>query len=103
MTHRNARRAQRAPEFTVRLANVHEEIHVAFVHTLKTTRCKQSQAARGMGVNVDTVRNYVHGRTPVNVARVLAHPRLAKTFRQKLCREHHDPAPYIARKRGRTE
>jgi hypothetical protein len=55
-----------------------------------------------MDVTSNTAANYEHGRTPVNVARVLAYPRLRKAFRRLLCSETHEPlgtAGYVAKKR----
>jgi len=93
------RNAQHDAAFMARLAKAHEEIHAAFLRALDERDCSQAMAARGMGLHVDSVRNYVHGRTPVDAARVLAHPRLRKAFRRALCSEHHDePAAYVARK-----
>ena len=95
------RNARQSPEFTLRLAKAHEEIRAAYCNALRERDCKQAQAARGMAVDPDTAANYQHGRTPVDVARVLAYPRLAKAFRRSLCTEHHEPLPYVAKKRAR--
>jgi hypothetical protein len=95
------RNARRRPDFSARLAKAHKEICAAYRNALLETGCTQAQAARGMDVTSNTAANYEHARTPVNVARVLAYPRLRKAFRRLLCTEH-DSVPYIARKRGRS-
>jgi hypothetical protein len=96
------RNAHQRPEFTARLEKVHEEIHAAFRDALKQARCSQNQAALSMGVNVDTVRNWVHKRAKVRVANVFASRRLGKTFRRLLCSEHHESLPYLTKKRSRS-
>jgi hypothetical protein len=93
------RNARSPAEFTARLAKAHKEICAAYRDALRETGCTQAQAARGMRVTSNTAANYEHGRTPVNVARVLAYPRLRKAFRRLLCSEHHEPLGYVARKR----
>ena len=95
------RNARQGAEFTARLEKVHKEICAAYRDALHEVGCTQAQAARGMRVTSNTAANYEHGRTPVNVARVLAYPRLRKAFRRLLCSEHHDFA-YVAKKRGRS-
>ncbi len=95
------RNARQSPEFTLRLVKAHEEIRAAYCNALRERDCKQAQAARGMAVDPDTAANYEHGHTPVNVARVLAYPRLRKAFLRSLCGEHHEPLPgYVAKRRG---
>jgi hypothetical protein len=97
-----ASNARPGPEFTLRLVKAHEEIHAAYCNALRETACTQARAARGMGVDPDTAANYEHGRTPVNVARVLAYPRLRKAFRRHLCGDHHDSLPgYVVSKKRR--
>lgn len=95
------RNALGAPEFTVRLAAAHKEIWAAYCNAIRETACKQAQAARGMHVTPETAANYEHQRTPVNVARVLAYPRLRRAFLRSLCTEHHEPLGYVARKSKR--
>jgi transcriptional regulator with XRE-family HTH domain len=96
------RNARQRPEFSARLVRAHKEICAAYRDALRVTGCTQAQAARGMAVTPNTAANYEHGRTPVNVARVLAYPRLRKAFRDLLCSyDHgHGSAPYIAKRRG---
>ena len=98
MPHRNA---HRAAAFSVRLEKAHQRIWGAFVQALSETGASQSRAARSMRVTVNTVANYVHGRTDVNVKRVIASKLLGRPFLHSLC-VHDHPAPYIARKRGRA-
>ncbi len=94
------RNARQSPAFSARLAKAHEEFHAAFNNSMKRTACTQGQAARGMGVNVDTIRNYMSGRTPVNTARVRAFPRLRKPFFDEVCSfDHgHGSVPYVLKK-----
>lgn len=94
------RNARQRPEFNARLAKAHKEICAAYCEALRVTGCTQAQAARGMNVTANTAANYEHGRTPVNVARVLAYPRLRKAFRDLLCSyDHgHGSVPYIAKR-----
>ncbi len=95
------RNARTRADFTARLEKAHKEICAAYRDALHETGCTQAQAARGMNVTSNTAANYEHGRTPVNVARVLAYPRLRKAFRDLLCSyDHSDHAsPYILKKR----
>lgn len=95
------RNARQDPRFSARLTKAHKEICAAYRDALLETGCTQAQAARGMAVTANTAANYEHGRTPVNVARVLAYPRLRKAFRRLLCSEHHEPLAYVAKKRAR--
>jgi hypothetical protein len=97
MANRNARQR---PDFTARLQKAHEEIHAAFRDAMKETRCSQSQAAMSMGVNVDTVRNWVRKRSRVRVANVFVSRRLGPTFKRLMCSEHHDFS-YVAKKKRR--
>lgn len=103
---RSAKKSQsesRVSDFDTRLANAYKEIWAAYCNAIRDTACKQAQAGRGMHVSSTTAANYEHQITPVNVARVLAYPKLRKAFKRAFCGEHHDPvpAPYIARKRSR--
>lgn len=97
------RNARSGDEFTARLEKAHKEICAAYRDVLRETGCTQAQAARGMQVSSNTAANYEHGRTPVNVARVLAYPRLRKAFRRLLCSEHHEPLGYVVKKRARAK
>jgi hypothetical protein len=96
------RNARPRPEFTARLFAAHKEICAAYCNALRLTGCTQAQAARGMNVTSNTAANYEHGRTPVNVARVLAYPRLRQAFRRLLCTEHHEFAYVVKKKRRRS-
>lgn len=95
------RNAQPRNGFSARLRKAHEEFHAAFLNSMKRTACTQGQAARGMGVNVDTIRNYMRGRTPVNPARVRAFPKLRRHFFEEICSYDHGygSAPYVLKKR----
>lgn len=96
----SGRNAQQSADFTLRYKKAHKEICAAYRDALREVGCTQAQAARGMNVTSNTAANYEHGRTPVNVARVLAYPRLRKAFRRLLCSEHHESLPYVAKKRA---
>jgi hypothetical protein len=89
--------AQRDAAFSVRLEKAHQRIWGAFVQALKEKGASHTQAARSMRVTVNTVANYVHGRTDVNVKRVIASKLLGGPFLNRLC-VHDHPAPYVARK-----
>jgi hypothetical protein len=88
------------PRFSARLEKAHQRIWGAFVQALKEKRASHARAARSMRVSVNTVANYVHGRTDVNVKRVIASKLLGGPFLNRLC-VHDHPAPYVARKSSR--
>lgn len=96
-----SKNAQRDAAFSMRLEKAHQRIWGAFVQALKETGVSQPRAARSMRVTVNTVANYVHGRTDVNVKRVIASKLLGGPFLNRLC-VHDHPAPYVARKRSRA-
>jgi len=93
------RNARVTVDFTVRLAKARQEIAGSLGRALVQTRCSQPAAARSMAVGERTVRDWLHGVTPVNVERVLASPRLARAFRQDLCVHRHDSVGYVAKGR----
>ena len=97
----SAKNAQRDAAFSVRLEKAHQRIWGAFVQSLTETGATHSRAARSMRVTVNTIANYVHGRTDVNVKRVIASKLLGGPFLNRLC-VHDHPAPYIARKSRRA-
>jgi DNA-binding transcriptional regulator YdaS (Cro superfamily) len=99
MTKRNARQR---PEFSARLKKARQNISGSLSRAMGEVKCSQVAAARSMAVTERTVRDWIHGVTPVNVERVLASSRLAKAFRQHLCVHDHASAPYVARARKRT-
>lgn len=92
--------AQHDAAFSARLDKAHQRIWGAFVQALKETGASQARAARSMRVTANTVANYVHGRTDVNVKRVIASKLLKGPFLNRLC-VHDHPAPYVARKSSR--
>lgn len=95
MTKRNALGAS---EFTVRLEKSHQRIWGAFVQAMGETGASYPRAARSVRVSVNTITNWVKGKTDVNVKRVIASSLLSGPFLQKLCVHEHS-APYVARKR----
>lgn len=92
-----SKNAQRDAAFTRRMEKAHQRIWGAFVQAMKEKQASQPRAARSMRVTVNTVANYVHGRTDVNVKRVIASELLGGPFLNRLC-VHDHPAPYVARK-----
>ena len=90
------------PDITPGLAKARQYIATAFVQCLSETRCSQEAAARVLGVTRRTVGAWARCESPIAVERLLAAPRLAKSFRQALCTFDHGPgsAPYVAKKRG---
>lgn len=93
--------AHRDAAFSARLEKAHQKIWGAFVQALKETGASYPRAARSMHVSVNTVANYKHGRTDVNVKRVIASKLLGGPFLNRLC-VHDHPAPYVARKTRRA-
>lgn len=92
MTNRNGK----TPDpFTVRLEKATQSIWGSFVQALNETGCSHARAARSMRVTVNTVSNWVHGKTDVSVKRVMASRLLRGPFLNKLCVHGHD-VPYVA-------
>ncbi len=89
--------AHRDAQFSARLEKAHQRIWGAFVQALKEKGASHARAARSMRVTEHTIANYVHGRTDVNVKRVIASKLLGGPFLNRLC-VHDHPAPYVARK-----
>lgn len=86
--------------FLARLSIADREILAALRKAMREESYNQADVARATNLSENTVVNYMHERTPVSVRRVLAAPqRLAKAFRRALCSAHHEPLPYVARKR----
>lgn len=95
------RNARGNAEFSGRLSKARKEISGALGRAMAATESSQRSAARVMSMTDRTVRDWLHGVTPVAVERVLAAPRLAKAFRRELCGEHHGQLPgYVAKKKA---
>jgi len=95
------RNAQRDAAFTARLEKAHQRIWGAFVQAIDETGASHPRAAKSMRLSVNTVANYVHGRTDVNVKRAIASKLLGDAFLNRLC-VHGHPVPYVARKSKRA-
>lgn len=93
------RNAQRGNGFTARLLKARADISASLVQAMNETGMSHESAARSMSVNARTVGAWARGERPATVEVIMASPRLAKAFRRSLCTEHHDPLPYVARKR----
>lgn len=91
------RNAQPDAAFMARMEKAHQRIWAAFVQAMKEKKASQPKAARSMRVTKNTVANYVHGRTDVNVKRAIASKLLGHAFLNRLC-VHDHPVPYVARK-----
>jgi hypothetical protein len=87
----------------LRLKKARALLRGALAHALAKTAESHASAARWLGVSEHTIARWLAERSPINVEKVLASPRLATAFREHLCTHSHEqrPVAYQARRRAR--
>ncbi len=78
------------------------DLATAFLRATTVLGLSQEGASRVVGVHKRTVGAWARCEREMNVEQVAASPRLGPTFRRMWCSENHEPAPYVAKKRGGT-
>jgi hypothetical protein len=91
-----------------RLLKARADISASLVQALDETGTSHEAAARSMPsirnkpINARTVGAWSRGERGASVEVILASNRVGPAFKRALCTEHHEPVPYVARKRRRA-
>lgn len=76
-----------------------QDIALAFENCLTHTHTTRDGAASQLGISKRTIATWLRCEGPISVEVILGAPSLAKAFRRALCTEHHEPLPYVTKKR----